>query len=187
MAGNKIEKAGKRPAVSTIQRRIAKRRELSRKLQKMSWTSSSTKAPTPKPRKPGWESLLEMLNITPARDSLLQYLGPQDLSRLCQTSSAVRNAVRSNIWDLNSQLLRFVEDPKAFRSMLGKCDALIFDQFAFEFLSTTHLPHDSMLGHEGKSMRIMLPKENFVYMEMYLNKEGYSYCRSFHDELAGCY
>lgn len=77
-------------------------------------------------------SLFHPSQYAPVRDRLLLALDCPSLVRLAQTSRDMREYILS-AWNINIRLLRFFDDPVAFRSRLGQCDALIAGSFALQF------------------------------------------------------
>jgi hypothetical protein len=62
----------------------------------------------------------------PIYASLMRALDSQGVTGLCRASKEIRNAVMSREWDTNARLQSFIKDPVAFRTRLGRCNALIF-------------------------------------------------------------
>lgn len=69
--------------------------------------------------------------LTP-RSVVLLALDAQSLLILSRTCKTLREEIL-RIWDINTRLLRFFDEPTAFRSKLGECDALIAGSFALQF------------------------------------------------------
>lgn len=91
--------------------------------------------------KPCLESLL---NIYLVRQCLMQYLDTRDLLRLYRTSWAIRLNLKDNDWNINYRLSRFFKNPMAFRSCLGRSNALISGSFALQFFERVSWPDSDL-------------------------------------------
>lgn len=90
-------------------------------------------------------SLLKLFQPTqyvPMRDRLYKALDVRTIIRLAQTSKDVREMIQSDkaLWNINTRLARFFDDPIAFRSQLGLCDGLIAGSFPLQFFENVHWP-----------------------------------------------
>ncbi|CAJ2513806.1 Uu.00g019250.m01.CDS01 [Anthostomella pinea] len=74
----------------------------------------------------------------PVRKRLMKHLNTLEVLRLCQTSKELRSHLQLVEWDINKKLKPFFDDPISFRSCLGRCDALIFGDFALQFLERAY-------------------------------------------------
>lgn len=87
---------------------------------------------------PGQSPLVNFFHPTqwaPVWYSVMEALDKASLIRLAQTSQTIRYWIisASGLWDINKPLQRFFEDPIAFRSQLGACDAIMSGGFALRF------------------------------------------------------
>ena len=80
---------------------------------------------------------LDLFRAYPVFDRLCTNLSIRDIISLTRTckplSHLYRTLIRLQHWNVDRDLLRFVEDPRRFRSQLGKCNALISGSFALQF------------------------------------------------------
>lgn len=90
---------------------------------------------------PGLETIL---GIYPIRRHLMQYLDTRDILKLYRTSWAIRLDIKANEWNVNHRLARFFKDPTAFRSHLGRANALISGSFALQFFERVTWPESDL-------------------------------------------
>lgn len=72
-------------------------------------------------------------NCEPVRRSVTSFLDPKSLLALSGVCQEIRSSVRENVWNINSRLGYFVEDPVRFRTVLGRHQGLISGSFALQF------------------------------------------------------
>ncbi len=84
-------------------------------------------------------NLLDLFQCYPIFDRLCAHMpiaGSINLTRTCRTLSHLYQTLLDlQQWNVDRDLLRFVKDPRRFRTQLGKCDGLISGSFALQFLS----------------------------------------------------
>ncbi len=62
-----------------------------------------------------------------------------NLTRTCRTLSHLYQTLLDlQQWNVDRDLLRFVKDPRRFRTQLGKCDGLISGSFALQFFERVY-------------------------------------------------
>jgi hypothetical protein len=82
-------------------------------------------------------NLLDLFQWYPIFDRLCAHMpiaGIINLTRTCRTLSHLYQTLLDlQQWNVDRDLLRFVKDPRRFRTQLGKCDGLISGSFALQF------------------------------------------------------
>ncbi|KAI1503701.1 hypothetical protein F5X99DRAFT_406701 [Biscogniauxia marginata] len=109
-------------------------------------------------------SVVELLLQYPIRQSLFSNLDIKDILRLSQASFNLRQATRLNV---NSRLGSFFNDPLAFRSQLGRCDALVTGDFVLHFLSGISWSNSELTivvqqGKNSEDMSKFLKREEYL-------------------------
>ncbi|RYP78129.1 hypothetical protein DL770_006919 [Monosporascus sp. CRB-9-2] len=106
---------------------------------------------------PNTPDLVTVLGIYPIRRRLLQYLDTRNFLNLYQTSWLIRQNFRTNEWNINAKLTRFFSNPTAFRSMLGRSNALISGSFALQFFERVVWPESNLdiMIQEGAGLEEM--------------------------------
>jgi hypothetical protein len=56
----------------------------------------------------------------------------------------MRRDIRAYLWDINEKLGRFFMNPQAFRTELGRADALISGSFALQFFARRSWPESDL-------------------------------------------
>lgn len=94
----------------------------------------------------------------------MEILRPRDIICLRRTCKDIREYLQ---WDINAKLQRFFNNPCAFRSELGRCEALISGSFALQFFERVTWPQSDLdiFAEEGGNFHSMC-----IYLE---SKEGY--------------
>lgn len=123
-------------------------------------------------------SSLLSTNNEPVRRSLASFLDPRSLLALSGTSQELRSSIRENVWNINSRLQFFVEDPIAFRTILGNHQGLISGSFALQFFETVRWDDSDLdLFFEKEHPNFGADKEGSGYQQMIthlVEMEGYS-------------
>ncbi|KAI0149469.1 hypothetical protein GGR57DRAFT_514875 [Xylariaceae sp. FL1272] len=102
----------------------------------------------------------------PIHDTLHSMLETKDRLALSATSRGFREGLRNTVWSINKKLARFFDQPEAFRTQLGKSNALISGGFALQFLEG--------VTWEGSDLDIFVEKgQDAQAMEQYLLSAGY--------------
>ncbi|GAP87797.1 hypothetical protein SAMD00023353_2801380 [Rosellinia necatrix] len=89
-------------------------------------------------------TLRDMLRLYPIHKCILDNLDMASLMNLCGTSWGLRTDIYSSRWDINRKLERFFRDPRAFRTELGRADALISGSFALQFFANKFWPESDL-------------------------------------------
>ncbi|KAI1282223.1 hypothetical protein F5Y07DRAFT_395023 [Xylaria sp. FL0933] len=76
-----------------------------------------------------------LLSQYPIQSRIIRDLDTRSILNLCRTSSGLRADIYSDLWDINKKLGRFFQNPRAFRTELGRADALIGGSFALQFFA----------------------------------------------------
>jgi hypothetical protein len=100
------------------------------------------------------------------RQEIFKHIGVAGILNLRGVNRGLRE-LQYKVWDINTKLRRFFDDPIAFRSVLGHNDALISGSFVLQFLERVTWP--------ASRMHIMVTEgEAASNLEAYLiKKEGY--------------
>ena len=80
--------------------------------------------------------LMQRDRYYPMYTSLSSYLGIGEivaLTRTCKELSHLYQEIMPNRWNIDRDLARFVEDPRGFRTQLGRHNALVSGSFAHYF------------------------------------------------------
>ena len=126
------------------------------------------------PPKANPSRLIELLQLDcwfPIASRIGDFLSITDIINVTRTCKFLSNLYRSLLphkWDVDRALKPFVDDPKGFRSQLGRCDALVSGSFALQFFMRTLWPDsdlDIFVKHGSRSTDM----ERFV-----LDFEGYT-------------
>jgi hypothetical protein len=115
--------------------------------------------------------LLDLLSprYAPIQTCLLSCLGPGEIAnitRTCRTLQCLWPTLRANMFDLDRKLKRFFYDPRAFRSVQGECNALIYGLWAQEFFAR----HDDLKN----KICISVHEDQKALLLTYLESEGYT-------------
>ncbi|KAI8626896.1 hypothetical protein F5Y19DRAFT_487478 [Xylariaceae sp. FL1651] len=89
-------------------------------------------------------TLRGLLGQYPIQTRILRDLDTKSILNLCQTSWDMRTDIRAYLWNIDEKLERFFKDPKAFRSALGRADALISGSFALQFFAHEFWPESDL-------------------------------------------
>ncbi|KAI0022365.1 hypothetical protein F4780DRAFT_194095 [Xylariomycetidae sp. FL0641] len=134
-------KGHRNPALPRMSPSMAKRLAKHNKY-RSSGPASAPPAPSVSPttRKP---TLLDLLSssLYPVKQALLAQLEVKDRVILAQTSREINQALRP---DVNARLSRYFEDPLQFRTLSGRCNALVFGGFVLQCLCTCSWPDDNL-------------------------------------------
>lgn len=108
----------------------------------------------------------------PLRDMLLKLLPTKDLLSLTSTSKVFYTA-KGDVFDINAKLRQFNLDPVAFRTALGRSNALISGAFALDFFSRRKIPEPeddylTIYAREGADLSML---EDFLIGEQGFNGE----------------
>lgn len=121
-------------------------------------------------------NLLDVLQRYPIFDRLREHLHIGEvinLTRTCKALSCLYQTLvgHRNHWNVDRDLLRFVRNPRRFREVLGKCDALISGSFALQFFER--------ILWEGSDLDIFVESgQRALELEKHLvNIEGYRLSR----------
>ncbi len=102
------------------------------------------------------------------------------LTRTCRKFSGLYQYLIPIQWNVDKRLRRFVQDPSALRSQMGKCDALISGSFAIQFFERVTWPDSDLdfFVEQGEGC------ESFC--KYLMDSEGYHLVRSkMNDDPAG--
>ena len=103
--------------------------------------------------------------------SLARCLDTRDMFNLRLVSKELVDNYKAYIhvrWDPNRRQKRFVNKPEDFRSMMGRCDAIISGSFVLQFL-------DDVTWLES-GIDIFMPKGNATdFGDYFVEKEGYKF------------
>jgi len=87
-------------------------------------------------------NLLDLFQCYPIFERLCAYMPIAGIIYLTQTCKALSHLYQTLLglqqWNVDRDLLRFVEDPRRFRTQLGKCDGLISGSFALQFFERVY-------------------------------------------------
>jgi hypothetical protein len=112
--------------------------------------------------------------FAPIQQVLVPLLDPADimfLFKACKdTCPNLLSFLQQFNWNINLRLRHFFEDPRAFRIVQAKCDALIVRDFARQFFNGSSL-HDLILYVD----------KDVESMEKYLQANGYTVCIFYRD------
>ncbi|KAM0811470.1 putative Glycosyl hydrolase family 43 protein [Seiridium cardinale] len=97
--------------------------------------------------------------LYPIYCSLMAALDTKGILRLYQTSKAIRKAVMEREWDVNKRLKAFVDDPCAFRTVMGRTNSLIVGSFALQFFERVNW---------GGSLTMTVTRDGLKDMKKYL-------------------
>ena len=118
---------------------------------------------------------LDLFRAYPVFDRFCTYLSIRDIISLTRTCKALshlyRTLIRLQHWNIDRDLLRFVEDPRRFRSQLGKCNGLISGSFALQFFER--------VAWEGSDLDLFVEagEDAQVLANHLVQVEGYQYVR----------
>ena len=99
-------------------------------------------------------TLISILDVFPICDHLCYILPISDLinlTRTCKRLSSLYQAALPRQWNVNKRLERFVQDPKGFRSQMGKSGALIFGSFAIQFFERVWWKNPTLMYTRSKA------------------------------------
>ena len=87
-------------------------------------------------------TFLDLTQSYPVFDQLCIHLRIREIINLTRTCKALSHLYQTLLslqqWNVDRNLLRFVKDPRRFRSQLGKCDGLISGSFALQFFERVY-------------------------------------------------
>ncbi|KAI0424038.1 hypothetical protein F5Y09DRAFT_348133 [Xylaria sp. FL1042] len=89
-------------------------------------------------------TLRYLLNQYPIQSRIMRDLDMRSILSLCRTSSGLRADIYDDLWDINKKLERFFQNPRAFRTELGRADALISGSFALQFFANKFWPESDL-------------------------------------------
>ncbi|KAI0486682.1 hypothetical protein F4859DRAFT_526926 [Xylaria cf. heliscus] len=89
-------------------------------------------------------TLRDLLGQYPIQSGILCNLDTGSILNLCKTSWSMRSDIYTYLWDINKKLERFFENPRAFRTELGRADALISGSFALQFFANKYWPESDL-------------------------------------------
>ncbi|KAI0816589.1 hypothetical protein GGR55DRAFT_697422 [Xylaria sp. FL0064] len=89
-------------------------------------------------------TLRYLLSQYPIQSRIIRDLDMRSILNLCRTSSDLRADIYSDLWDINKKLGRFFQNPRAFRTELGRADALIGGSFALQFFANKFWPESDL-------------------------------------------
>ena len=98
---------------------------------------------SPAPKNPHFLRLFNSDTHYPIYNSLCNYLSIADiitLTRTCKQFSSLYQNLIPTKWDSDKKLRRFLAQPRAFRSQMGKHGALISGSFAVQFFERVTWP-----------------------------------------------
>lgn len=110
--------------------RYFKRHSVSNSMNKMSTTMEQPKVPRDSCREACL--LLQVLNIPHIFKQVVQDLDPLDSLSLTSTCQHLYYR-KGDIWNINRHLLHFLDNPRAFRSLMAKHHVLISGSDALQF------------------------------------------------------
>ncbi|KAF2124370.1 hypothetical protein P153DRAFT_130608 [Dothidotthia symphoricarpi CBS 119687] len=132
-------------------------------------------------------TLIDLLDAryAPIQTCMLQYLGVGEvvaLQRTCKAFGALQERLMATSYNINLRLSHFFRDPREFRSLLGKCNAVIADEFARRFFSR--------LNEAEYELMIFVAKDMYAVLAEYLRGEGYTHEEGFfefvREDSSGC-
>ncbi|KAI0436020.1 hypothetical protein F4803DRAFT_557410 [Xylaria telfairii] len=89
-------------------------------------------------------ALRDLLGQYPIRRSIFSNLDTGSILNLCRSSWGVRTDIYTYLWDINRKLERFFQNPRAFRTELGRANALISGSFALQFFANKYWPESDL-------------------------------------------
>ncbi|KAI3336855.1 hypothetical protein HD806DRAFT_474993 [Xylariaceae sp. AK1471] len=89
-------------------------------------------------------TLRSLLGQYPIQTCIFRNLDMKSILNLCQTSRHMRTDIRAYLWDIDEKLERFFVNPRAFRTELGRADALIAGSFALQFFANKFWPESDL-------------------------------------------
>ncbi|KAI1418746.1 hypothetical protein F5Y12DRAFT_721893 [Xylaria sp. FL1777] len=89
-------------------------------------------------------ALRYLLSQYPIQSRIIPDLDTKSILHLCRVSSGLRADIYSYLWDINKRLGRFFQNPIAFRTELGRADALISGSFALQFFANKFWPESDL-------------------------------------------
>ncbi|KAH9918727.1 uncharacterized protein BXZ73DRAFT_80503 [Epithele typhae] len=96
--------------------------------------------PPPRQRLPSLETVAQVFGRPPIYDGIFGSCSAASLPRLAATSRDVRAAFHDferRAFNVNRRLKRFVDDPAAFRTLMGRTGMIISGSFALQFFDRT--------------------------------------------------
>lgn len=95
--------------------------------------------------------------LYPIRQGIMSHLDTKDILNLLKTCWTMRHNIKANEWDINDRLSRFLDSPTAFRSQLGRSNALISGSFALQFFERVVWPDSDLdiMVQEGEDLERM--------------------------------
>ncbi|KAI1304365.1 hypothetical protein F5Y03DRAFT_406974 [Xylaria venustula] len=89
-------------------------------------------------------TLRYLLNQYPIQSRIMRDLDTRSILTLCRVSSGLRVDIYADTWDINKKLERFFHNPRAFRTELGRAQALISGSFALQFFANRFWPESDL-------------------------------------------
>ncbi|KAI0460643.1 hypothetical protein F5B21DRAFT_498579 [Xylaria acuta] len=89
-------------------------------------------------------TLRDLLGQYPIQRGILCNLDTGSILNLCKPSWDLRADIYVYLWDINRKLERFFENPRAFRTELGRADASISGSFALQFFANKYWPESDL-------------------------------------------
>ncbi|KAI1269437.1 hypothetical protein F5Y18DRAFT_437344 [Xylariaceae sp. FL1019] len=118
--------------------------------------------------------------LYPIHRALLPMLDTRDLLALPATSTKFRKGIHDTVWNINTKLARFFDDPVAFRTQLGMSNGLISGSFALQFLEgVTWKDSDLDIliqhGEDADAIEQCLIEQGYEFVEACTHPERYLY------------
>ncbi|KAI0971890.1 hypothetical protein F4678DRAFT_80233 [Xylaria arbuscula] len=89
-------------------------------------------------------TLRYLLNQYPIQSRIMRDLDMGSILNLCRVSSGLRADIYTDTWDIDRKLERFFHNPRAFRTELGRAEALISGSFALQFFANRFWPESDL-------------------------------------------
>ncbi|KAI1325200.1 hypothetical protein F5Y16DRAFT_401663 [Xylariaceae sp. FL0255] len=119
-------------------------------------------------KKSGAPTLRGLLTLYPVQERIFSELDIKSILALCSTSWDMRLDIKSYLWDINKRLNRFFKDPLAFRTELGRSEAVISGSFALQFFARTFWPNSDL------DISVRNDEDKVISLVKFLvEKEGY--------------